>query len=135
MPTHEEIEALVLREAQRVCGSFVTLTEVEGFRDGDIVSFRDLTPPVTARVLESRSTVIRWTDDSWCDPVYPVELVDPSPQIAQLEAPFVYGTAWSVDGNCEPATFTAAAAAAADVACAGEDGPTEEARPQPAPLM
>lgn len=132
MPTHEEIETLVFQEAECLRGKTVSLTEVDGFRDGDVVAFRDLEPPVIARVLEGPSTVIRWTDDTWCDPVYPVELRDPPPQLAQLEAPWVYGTALSVDGGREPAAFAVIADAAPGVCCADEDGREAAARrPRP----
>lgn len=133
MPTAEEIESLVLQEAESLRGKTISLTEIDGFCDGDVIVFRDLTPPVMARVLEAPSTVIRWTDDQWCDPIYPVELVDARPELARLEAPWVYGTARSVDGGCEPARFGVIADPPPNGGRAGEDGPTKEARPQPAP--
>jgi hypothetical protein len=135
VPTPEEVERLALQEAEYLRGKTISLTEIDGFCDGDVVVVRDLAPPVVAHVLETTSTVIRWTDDAWCDPIHPVQLVDPPPQLARLQAPWVYGTARSVDGSCEPARFVVLADSPPGSHRAGEDGPTEEARPQPAALM
>lgn len=105
MPTHEEIEALVQQEAVRLCGKTVALTDVDGFCDGDVVAFRHIDPPVRARVLGTASTVIRWTDDTWCDPIYPVELLDSPVHLSRIESPWVYGTSLSIEGGREPAAI------------------------------
>jgi hypothetical protein len=102
--THDEIEALVLEEATRILNRTLVLTEVDGLCGADVVT-RVVDPPVLATVIEGPSTVIRWTDDTWCDPIFHVELLGGRVEVADLEQPWIYGTARSTAGDIEQARF------------------------------
>lgn len=105
MLTEAEVAVRVRAEAVSLFDKIIRVTEVDGFRNGDSVSHWSLDPPVRARILSDESSLVRWVDDRWCDPVYEIELLEDRPELTDLTSPWVYGTSYSLDGGTEPARF------------------------------
>lgn len=106
MITCAEIEARVRDDAARLADKIILVQHLDGFAYGhDAVRHCYVSRPVRARVLLGSSSIVRWVDDYWCDPVYDVELLDDRRELADLSSAWIYGTSYSVKGRTVPARF------------------------------
>lgn len=106
MITRAEIEARVREDAARLAGRIILVQDLDGCVCGQgAVRHCYIIRPVRARVLLGSSSIVRWVDDYWCDPVYDVELLDDRPDLADLSSAWLYGSSHSVTGRTVPALF------------------------------
>lgn len=102
MLTKEELEAKARADYASHLGKEVYVKAISGWlghaKTLDIV----LDPPALVKVGETDDgDVARWMDD-WLDPVFDVTLVQPHPQLKDMEAFWIYGTSYHADGTERP---------------------------------
>jgi hypothetical protein len=117
MYTKEEVEKQIRDDYEACTGKVVHLHVVEGYdANGDNATVV-CDPPVLARISpypkgSEDQCIIRWMDNTNCDPVYDFEILEHHPAFdkAWVRPSWCYGTSRSIDGKALEANFTLASA-------------------------
>ena len=101
MLSKEEVEAKARAEYEAHLGKEVevkAITCYANFSTFDIA----LDPPAKVRVEKTRTEdVLRWMDEH-LDPVWDVTLLQPHPQLENMESFWIYATSYTLDGSTSP---------------------------------
>ena len=100
---YAEIHAQVHADYEALKGKVVLLSEVECYDERSSSATAICEPPAIARIVpystaRARECLERWSDNTHCDPVYDVEILQPHPAFAGLRPSWVFGTSYSFDG-------------------------------------
>lgn len=100
---YDEIHTQVHADYEALKGKVVLLSEVECYDERSSSATAICEPPALARIVpystsRARECLERWADNTHCDPVYDVEILQPHPAFAGLRPSWVFGTSYSFDG-------------------------------------
>lgn len=104
----DEVEAGVMDDYRKVAGKVVHVDSLECLDAEGRPQAVKLSPPVLGRIsskADLREQVLRWSDETHCDPVYPIEILEPHAAFDGLVPHVIYGTSRSRAGKIADPEF------------------------------
>ncbi|MGY3581969.1 rubrerythrin [Bradyrhizobium sp. USDA 4341] len=139
---YDEIHAQAYAEYEALKGKVVLLSEIECYDERSFSETVYCDPPAIARIVpyssetQARQCIERWMDNTHCEPVFDIVLLEPHPAFAGggLRPSWVFGTSYALDRAPPEIAKIAIADAATQAQYADASGLSDdECAPPPAP--